>query len=104
MATDITEHDLILHADDGRGLAARLHAPVTPRRLHPADVGGKAVGHFGFFRPEHADTLWPEVLQWFDDALAGRPSRASRFTRPAAGLRRRAPRGRGRRRACRGGA
>jgi predicted alpha/beta hydrolase len=63
-------------------LSALTHAPVTHRRLHPADVGGKAVGHFGFFRPERADTLWPEVLTWFDDALAGRPSRVQATTPP----------------------
>jgi predicted alpha/beta hydrolase len=30
----------------------------------PSDVGAKAIGHFGFFRPEHRDTLWRGVAEW----------------------------------------
>jgi predicted alpha/beta hydrolase len=55
-------------------LSAIPRARVTHRRLRPADVQGRAIGHFGFFRPTHADTLWPEVLRYFDDVLAGRSS------------------------------
>lgn len=62
----------------GRAVRAYLTAlggaPVTHRRLRPADVGARAVGHFGFFRPDHADTLWTEVAGFFDDVLAGRPT------------------------------
>jgi len=32
--------------------------------VRPADVGVKAIGHFGFFRPEHRDTLWRGVAEW----------------------------------------
>lgn len=32
--------------------------------LKPSDVGAKAIGHFGFFRPEHRDTLWRGVAEW----------------------------------------
>jgi predicted alpha/beta hydrolase len=34
------------------------------RRLDPSALGRSAVGHFGFFRPERADVLWPEVLSF----------------------------------------
>lgn len=32
--------------------------------VRPADVGVKKIGHFGFFRPEHRDTLWRGVAEW----------------------------------------
>lgn len=47
---------------------AKLHAVLinsataVPRK--PSDVGAKAIGHFGFFRPEHRDTLWRGVAEW----------------------------------------
>lgn len=30
----------------------------------PAEVGAKKLGHFGFFRPEHRDTLWRGAAEW----------------------------------------
>ena len=32
--------------------------------MAPADVGGAKIGHFGFFRPEHRDTLWRGAAEW----------------------------------------
>jgi predicted alpha/beta hydrolase len=32
--------------------------------VKPSDVGVKKIGHFGFFRPEHRDTLWHGVAEW----------------------------------------
>jgi len=29
--------------------------------ITPADVGASKIGHFGFFRPEHRDTLWRDA-------------------------------------------
>jgi len=37
-------------------------APVTFRRISPADVGVQRVGHFGFFRARLAATLWQDLL------------------------------------------
>jgi predicted alpha/beta hydrolase len=34
--------------------------------ITPADVGAKAIGHFGFFRPEHRDTLWRGAAEWME--------------------------------------
>ena len=34
------------------------------RQIHPRDVGAERIGHFGFFRPEHRDTLWREAAAW----------------------------------------
>ena len=32
--------------------------------IRPESVGAKKIGHFGFFRPEHRDTLWCEAADW----------------------------------------
>jgi predicted alpha/beta hydrolase len=32
----------------------------------PADVGTAKIGHFGFFRPEHRDTLWRGAAEWIE--------------------------------------
>ena len=39
---------------------------ITPEVLsvQPSDVGATAIGHFGFFRSEHRDTLWRGVAEW----------------------------------------
>ncbi|MFC4310733.1 alpha/beta fold hydrolase [Steroidobacter flavus] len=40
------------------------NAPVEYRRITPRDVGARHIGHFGFFRPQFEQTLWPLVPQW----------------------------------------
>lgn len=32
--------------------------------ISPADAGVPKIGHFGFFRPEHRDTLWRGAAEW----------------------------------------
>jgi predicted alpha/beta hydrolase len=41
-----------------------------------AQSGARRIGHHGFFRAEHRDTLWPTALAWLDtlSPLAGRGS------------------------------
>ena len=39
-------------------------APIEYRRIAPRDVGAQRIGHFGFFRPQFEQTLWPLVPQW----------------------------------------
>ena len=39
-------------------------APIEYRRIAPPDVGAHRIGHFGFFRPQFEQTLWPLVPQW----------------------------------------
>jgi predicted alpha/beta hydrolase len=36
--------------------------------ISPADAGATAIGHFGFFRPEHRDTLWRGAAEWIQAA------------------------------------
>lgn len=40
------------------------NAPVEYRRIAPGEVGARHIGHFGFFRPQFEQTLWPLVPQW----------------------------------------
>lgn len=37
------------------------NAPRTMKRIAPAEVGERRIGHFGFFRPKFQATLWPQV-------------------------------------------
>jgi predicted alpha/beta hydrolase len=39
-------------------------APRTVRRVAPGAVGVEHIGHFGFFRRRHAESLWPIVGDW----------------------------------------
>jgi len=48
------------------------HAPLEHRRVSPAELGVEAIGHFGFFRPRFADTLWREVRWFVEDVATGR--------------------------------
>jgi len=36
--------------------------------ITPADAGVASIGHFGFFRPEHRDTLWRGAAEWIEAA------------------------------------
>jgi predicted alpha/beta hydrolase len=33
-------------------------------QIAPRDIGAAKIGHFGFFRPEHRDTLWRDAAEW----------------------------------------
>ena len=35
-------------------------------RIRLADAGAKRIGHHGFFRAEHRDTLWAAAAEWLD--------------------------------------
>jgi len=37
---------------------------VERAHIAPREVGASKIGHFGFFRPEHRDTLWRDAAQW----------------------------------------
>jgi predicted alpha/beta hydrolase len=34
----------------------------------PADIGARKIGHFGFFRADHRDTLWRGAAEWLEGA------------------------------------
>ena len=39
---------------------------TAPERVtvHPRDGSAARIGHFGFFKPEHRDTLWRDAADW----------------------------------------
>jgi predicted alpha/beta hydrolase len=43
-------------------------APIEYRRIAPPDVAARRIGHFGFFRPQFEQTLWPLVPQWLSQS------------------------------------
>lgn len=42
------------------------NAQWETRRVRPADVGARSVGHFGFFRERFRDSLWRETADWLE--------------------------------------
>jgi predicted alpha/beta hydrolase len=32
--------------------------------VKPADIGEKKIGHFGYFRPQAGEKLWPAAAEW----------------------------------------
>lgn len=59
-----------------------LHTAATREhaRFRPLDAGVLHFGHFGFVRPQHADTVWPEIVGHFEEALGAgvRPRQVGR--------------------------
>jgi predicted alpha/beta hydrolase len=48
------------------GLLCSGFTAIEPEILTitPTDAGAAKIGHFGFFRPEHRDTLWRGAAEW----------------------------------------
>jgi predicted alpha/beta hydrolase len=48
------------------GLLCSGFTGTTAERIdvHPRDVGARKIGHMGFFRSEHRDTLWRDAEKW----------------------------------------
>jgi predicted alpha/beta hydrolase len=57
-----------------RSVEALLGFYATSRKelriVRPADVGARAIGHFGFFRPRFEETLWREAAVFLAGAAA----------------------------------
>jgi hypothetical protein len=54
-------------------LLRRLHsAPLQHVRIAPEEMGGGPIGHFGFFRPRFAPSLWLDAAKFLRESLAGR--------------------------------
>jgi predicted alpha/beta hydrolase len=50
------------------GLLCSGFTAIEPEILSvtPSDAGVSRIGHFGFFRPEHRDTLWRGAAEWLE--------------------------------------
>ena len=49
----------------------RAYPRVSRRHIVPAEVGLRAIGHFGFFRSQSA-ALWPEIIAWLEQTVPAR--------------------------------
>lgn len=49
--------------------------------ISPADVGVPSIGHRGFFKPEHRDTLWRGAAEWLEVNAMAEPRRYSAAAR-----------------------
>ncbi|WP_375411155.1 alpha/beta fold hydrolase [uncultured Bradyrhizobium sp.] len=51
-------------------LLCREFTSIEPdvQTITPADAGTARIGHFGFFKPEHRDTLWRGAAEWIQTA------------------------------------
>lgn len=57
---------------------ANAHRDV--RRILPADIGSPRIGHFGFFRADMGERLWPAMLEWIERTVS--PDRGNTSTAP----------------------
>ncbi len=62
LAYSFTDDEVAPEAAVGHLLSVLGTKRLQHRRIDPTTLGRAAIGHFGFFRPEFADALWPEVL------------------------------------------
>ncbi len=46
-----------------------VNARREMRRIAPADLGLPRIGHFGFFREDAGEQLWPAMLAWVNTAI-----------------------------------
>jgi predicted alpha/beta hydrolase len=53
------------------------NAPRTIECIRPVDVQARRIGHFGFFRAQFADTLWPRVLSTLNGMRTAQPVAAA---------------------------
>ena len=63
LALSITDDELMTLRGTHSLINLYANAPCEVQRLSPADVGVRRLGHFGPFRSEHEDKLWPGMAQ-----------------------------------------
>ncbi|MBC7376141.1 MAG: alpha/beta fold hydrolase [Burkholderiaceae bacterium] len=70
LALSITDDELMTLRGTHSLINLYENAPREVRRLAPADIAVRRIGHFGLFRSEHEAVLWPRVEGWLG-GLAG---------------------------------
>lgn len=69
LAYTITDDDFAPAAAVDALLAWMPADDLTRRTVAPRDLGLRSLGHFGFFRAPHQDTLWTEAADFLRDIL-----------------------------------
>ncbi|MEJ6021991.1 alpha/beta hydrolase family protein [Ramlibacter sp. PS4R-6] len=63
-ALSITDDELMTWKGTHSLIDLYENAPREVRKLAPADIGARRLGHFGAFRPENEQRLWPRIGEW----------------------------------------
>jgi predicted alpha/beta hydrolase len=62
LALSMTDDELMTLAGTHSLVSFYNRAPSAVERIAPADVQARRIGHFGFFREQFSQSLWPSVL------------------------------------------
>jgi len=62
LALSITDDELMTLAGTESLLSFYAGAPRAMERIAPADVQARRIGHFGFFREQFSQSLWPSTV------------------------------------------
>jgi predicted alpha/beta hydrolase len=62
LALSITDDELMTLAGTESLVSFYAGAPSAVQRIAPADVQARRIGHFGFFREQFSQSLWPSLL------------------------------------------
>ena len=63
LALSITDDELMTLAGTESLLSFYAGAPRAMERIAPADVQARRIGHFGFFREQFSQSLWPSTVE-----------------------------------------
>jgi predicted alpha/beta hydrolase len=66
-ALSITDDELMTLRGTHNLINLYTNAPRSVELIAPADVQARRIGHFGFFREQFMQTLWPRSLQILGD-------------------------------------
>ena len=62
LALSMTDDELMTLAGTNSLLSFYTGAPSAIERIAPADVQARRIGHFGFFREQFSQSLWPSTV------------------------------------------
>jgi predicted alpha/beta hydrolase len=63
LALSITDDELMTLAGTRSLVSFYTAAPSVVERIAPADVQARRIGHFGFFRTQFSESLWPGLVE-----------------------------------------
>ena len=75
LALSITDDELMTLQGTHSLVALYENAPRQVQRIAPAELSVRRIGHFGPFRAEHEDALWPRMAEWLRGLAA--PTRSA---------------------------
>ena len=64
LALSVEDDELMTLAGTRSLLSLYENAPRDLQRITPAEHALRRIGHFGAFRSEHQDKLWPRMAGW----------------------------------------